>query len=208
MPDQLKTIRITSTTFDSDTFAPDGSHRFPEGLVVGVGEGTGKLTGATARRWVRAGFAEEYDGQPGEVVSNEEAAKTAGEIAAEIVRLQAQLARTAAREAGQVAGINRAAAPFAPSDAATGSPQASLDAAERARSAEAARGEPPADPYADPDAPDPWEGANLNDAQRDSLHAAGFRSLQQFRDAPEDDVLGIKHVGPATVARLRGGEEG
>lgn len=206
-----QTIRITATTFSSEHVAPDGSHRFAKGLVVPVREGAQTVDAATARRWIRNGFAEEYQGRPGETVRDEVRTASASELASQIQALQAELAQRTQAEGGVHPGyVARAAAgTLAGGDAGRSAP----DPARDQYGAEAARpGMPgaslPADretraAYLDPEAPHPLADYDLPEKQRDALVAAGFTRPEIVEQASDEDILAVEGVGEAALARLR-----
>lgn len=194
------TIRITKGTFDSENTAPDGSHRFPAGLVVGVGEGYGKIEDQVARRWVRNGFAEEFDGEPGSRVSNEDVSKSPAELAAEIANLQALYAQATSRQTGS--RITRAGAP---GEGSTGSPALSLAEAQ-AQEAGVPEDRPIGrTPYQDPQAPHPLAGYDLTEKQRTSLERAGFTRPEHVERASDDELLEVDGIGESALRKLRGG---
>lgn len=189
-----QTMRITKSTFSTEHTAPDGSHRFGTGLIVAVGEGAGQVDESSAKRWQRAGFAEPFDGEPGTQVTNEDVAKTPGELAAEIANLQALLQRATAETGGTHVGyISRSVAPHGNPQTPAGLPQDQPIGTT---------------PYKDPDAPHPFAHADLTDKQRTNLERAGFTSRAHVERATDEELieaLGGGKGSEAAVARLRGG---
>lgn len=195
MPEtKANTLRITKTTFSADHIAPDGTHRFPAGLVVEVKDGAGTVDDSTARRWLRNGFAEAYDGVPGTVINEQVRTSTSAQIASQIAALQAELAQrtqeegvphvgyVGRREAGTLAG-------------GTPEPQgAQLPSDEPVGRA----------PYVDPDAPHPLAKYELTEAQRTALEHAGFTRDEIIADATDEELMAVKGIGEAALKKLRG----
>lgn len=178
----MQTVRITKTTFDSVLTAPDGSHRFPAGLVVGVGEGANRVDDETARRWVRAGFAEEFTGVAGTTVTNADAAMTPDQLDAQIATLRALRDQAAAQE-GNPTRITREGFPgeaHLPSDEPIGRT-----------------------PYLDPDH-HPLERYGLSGTVRVALERAGFTRPAIIDGATDGELLAVDGVSVKTLAKLRG----
>lgn len=223
----VQTLRITKTTFSSEHVAPDGSHRFGEGLVVAVRDGAQTVDEATARRWLRNGFAEEYDGEEGTVVASETRGASEAELVSRIQSLQAELAQRqgAAGRAGAAVGyVGRAAAPLgegapAPEPVSEpGTPKVPRDAfgaqADRPGYAVAAAARVPEDrptaaAYQDPTGPHPLARYDfLTDQQRASLTKAGFSRPEHFANAADADITAVEGVGEGTLRRIREADRG
>lgn len=210
-----QTLRITKTTFSTEHVAPDGSHRFPAGLVVEVREGAQTIDEATAKRWVRNGFAEEYRGVPGTRVNEQTRQASPAELASQIAALQAEL-----QQRTQAEGIPHVGYVSAEYDPAAGGPFPA-DAQGRGGyvgrtsagtlTGEAQTARVPSDqpvgrtPYQDPTAPHPLGRYDLPERQRVALEQAGFTRPDLIDGATDEALLDVEGVGEGTLKKLRGG---
>lgn len=184
----FQTLRVKRGTFSTEHVAPDGSHRFPPGLIVPVGEGGGSVDEDTAKRWVRVGIAEPFRGAPGTSVSDQDAAMTPEQLEAQIATLQALHARATGQEPPPQTRISRAHAPGV---------EAQL---------------PPDQPighavYSDPDGPSWLDQYDLADKQRAALLRAGFTRPEHVERATDAELLEVDGIGVGTLQKLRGGRD-
>lgn len=175
------TLRIKVGTFDSVQIAPDGSHRFPPGLIVPIGEGAGSLDPDTARRWVRVGIAEPFRGAPGTSVSDADAALTPAQIEAQIATLRALHARALGQELPE-----RPAHLVEPRPAHVPADQPIT-----------------ANVYHDPDGPSWLDAFGLAPPQRAALLRAGFTRTEHLARASDAELLEVDGIGVATLQKIR-----
>lgn len=171
------TVRMVATTCSVQHRAPDGGVKFPEGLVVAVG-GRGGLDPVTARRWLKNGICEPFEGGVvGDVVTAEERTADAEDLEEQIARLERLRDRAREIEAGRLA-----------EEAARG-PVVTLD---RPIGTTPYRTEI-----------DPMAAYDLPDDQVERLKQAGFSRPDIVDAATDEDVLEVEGISRRTLGRLR-----